>query len=403
MAEMFSRLLNLCGGPDPLRVSRKGRRKEALANLWSTDHTEGQALKRRTGTSGINVFQFLALHRPSNGPWTKRPLPERTMSRGPPPPPQDTRNWKDKQTHPVDCRATSPTTQERDSLKSQGRGWPRGPTWRLGISAGNAKAYIIIGNTLTLGTGAWPKSRVALRSRRSLSCALFTKIFELALTEKHGLPNFQASTGSEIEILLPLAAENKDPTFGPSEAEKETPKHPRCEKKKGPFSKPFEVDRDKDKRLATELDALNRTHGAVISDAAKKEERLAVKAIPVKDRLFPNTVFLQKPENPIRINLKAFRKSKGENSSLSTNERVEIRKERRPTGYSAKQTSGREFDFIVTQSSPYLPMMIFVDRIRRRYGKMTSQQDINALSQPISEDSIFPFRKAPGPDRKALS
>ncbi|WOG81053.1 hypothetical protein DCAR_0100198 [Daucus carota subsp. sativus] len=41
---------------------------------------------RRTGTSGINVFQFLALHQPSNGPWTKRPLPERTMSRGPPPP-----------------------------------------------------------------------------------------------------------------------------------------------------------------------------------------------------------------------------------------------------------------------------------------------------------------------------
>ncbi|GLT65607.1 hypothetical protein SLA2020_380280, partial [Shorea laevis] len=104
-------------------------------------------------TSGINVFQFLALHRPSNGPWTKRPLPERTKSRGPPPPPtryisrlwaaitiqEDTRNWKDKQTHPVDCRATSSTTQERDSLKSQGRGWPRGPTWRLGISAGNAK------------------------------------------------------------------------------------------------------------------------------------------------------------------------------------------------------------------------------------------------------------------------
>lgn len=122
--------------------------------VWSTDHTEGQALKRRTGTSGINVFKFLALHRPSNGPWTKRPLPERTMSRGPPPPPhtryilrlwaaitiqEDTRNRKDKQTHPVDCRATSPTTQERDSLKSQGRGWPRGPTWRLGISAGNAK------------------------------------------------------------------------------------------------------------------------------------------------------------------------------------------------------------------------------------------------------------------------
>nr|KAJ0192669.1 hypothetical protein LSAT_V11C800438170 [Lactuca sativa] len=76
-------------------------------------------------------------------PWDRRP----------PPPPtryisrlwaaitiqEYTRNWKDKQTHPVDCRATSPTRQERDSLKSQGRGWPRGPTWRLGISAGNAK------------------------------------------------------------------------------------------------------------------------------------------------------------------------------------------------------------------------------------------------------------------------
>nr|GEX01689.1 hypothetical protein [Tanacetum cinerariifolium] len=34
--------------------------------------------------------------------------------------------------------AGSPTKQERDSLKSQGRGWPRGPTWRLGISARNA-------------------------------------------------------------------------------------------------------------------------------------------------------------------------------------------------------------------------------------------------------------------------
>ncbi|KAL9453236.1 hypothetical protein AB3S75_008938 [Citrus x aurantiifolia] len=75
-----------------------------------------KALKRRTGTRGINVFQFLALHRPSNGPWTKWPLPERTMSRGPP-----------------------PHHKERDSLKSQGHGWPRGPTLRLGISAGNAK------------------------------------------------------------------------------------------------------------------------------------------------------------------------------------------------------------------------------------------------------------------------
>ncbi|PNY13896.1 NADH-ubiquinone oxidoreductase chain [Trifolium pratense] len=73
MAEMFSRLPPPLWGSGPLTI-------------WSTDHTEGQALKRRTGTSGINVFQFLALHRPSNGPWTKRPLPERTMSRGPPPP-----------------------------------------------------------------------------------------------------------------------------------------------------------------------------------------------------------------------------------------------------------------------------------------------------------------------------
>lgn len=39
----------------------------------------------------------------------------------------------------MDYRATSPTIQERDSLKIQGRRWPRGPTWRLGISAGNAK------------------------------------------------------------------------------------------------------------------------------------------------------------------------------------------------------------------------------------------------------------------------
>jgi len=61
-------------------------------------------------------------------------------------------------------------------------------------------------------------------------------------------------------------------SFGPSEVEKETPKHPICEKKNGPFSKPFEVDQNKDKRLATELDALNKTHGAVISYATKKEE-----------------------------------------------------------------------------------------------------------------------------------
>lgn len=158
--------------------------------VWSTDHTEGQALKRRTGTSGINVFQFLALHRPSNGPWTKRPLPERTMSRGPPPPTryisrlwaaitiqEDTRNWKDKETYPVDCRATSPTTQERDSLKSR-RSWVakrahletsgsqqemrrllkagRPIDERESTSSRSDLSRLNIGNTLTLGTGAWP-------------------------------------------------------------------------------------------------------------------------------------------------------------------------------------------------------------------------------------------------------
>lgn len=156
--------------------------------VWSTDHTEGQALKRRTGTSGINVFQFLALHRPSNGPWTKRPLPERTMSRGPPPPTryisrlwaaitiqEDTRNWKDNETYPVDCRATSPTTQERDSLKSR-RSWVAKrahlETWDLSRKCegclkpadrrkrinkfSSDLSRLNIGNTLTLGTGAWP-------------------------------------------------------------------------------------------------------------------------------------------------------------------------------------------------------------------------------------------------------
>ncbi|KAL0379068.1 UNVERIFIED_CONTAM: hypothetical protein Sradi_3212300 [Sesamum radiatum] len=50
--------------------------------VWSTNHTEGQALKRRTGTSRINMLKFLALHRPSNGVWTKWPLPERLSKMG---------------------------------------------------------------------------------------------------------------------------------------------------------------------------------------------------------------------------------------------------------------------------------------------------------------------------------
>ncbi|KAK8499203.1 hypothetical protein V6N12_076053 [Hibiscus sabdariffa] len=97
--------------------------------IWSTDHTEGQALKRRTGTSGINVFQFLALHRPSNGPWTKRPLPERTMSRGPPPPPTQGAGFSKKPRSRVAKRAHLETWDF--SRKCEGK-------------------------TLTLGTGAWP-------------------------------------------------------------------------------------------------------------------------------------------------------------------------------------------------------------------------------------------------------
>ena len=42
----------------------------------------------------------------------------------------------------------------------------------------------------------------------------------------------------------------------------------------------------------------------------------------------------------------------------------------------------------------YLPsFLILFDLDPYLSGKMTSQQDMNALSQPISEDSIFPFRK----------
>lgn len=53
-----------------------------------------EALKRRMGTSGINVLQFWALHRPRNEPWTKRSLPKRNMSSGPPPlPPYKVNLW----------------------------------------------------------------------------------------------------------------------------------------------------------------------------------------------------------------------------------------------------------------------------------------------------------------------
>nr|GEY10696.1 altered inheritance of mitochondria protein [Tanacetum cinerariifolium] len=45
---------------------------------------ESESLKFPVGSK--NVFQFLALHRPSNRPWIKWPLPERTMSMGPSPP-----------------------------------------------------------------------------------------------------------------------------------------------------------------------------------------------------------------------------------------------------------------------------------------------------------------------------
>ncbi|GJR54664.1 hypothetical protein Tco_1405185 [Tanacetum coccineum] len=97
-------------------------------------------------------------------PWDRRP-PTRYISRlwAAITIQEYTRNWKDKKTHPVDCRATSPTRQERDSLKSQGRGWPRGPTWRLGISAGNAKWYGIKSNPSCMVNKQRDQVRIELR------------------------------------------------------------------------------------------------------------------------------------------------------------------------------------------------------------------------------------------------
>ncbi|RRT54274.1 hypothetical protein BHE74_00015650 [Ensete ventricosum] len=89
MPEMFSRLPPTFWGTPKSEQKREEERgpgelslkvnkcKLCCPTVWSTDHIQGQALKRRTGTSGINVFQFLALHRLSNRPWTKRPLPDR--------------------------------------------------------------------------------------------------------------------------------------------------------------------------------------------------------------------------------------------------------------------------------------------------------------------------------------
>nr|URP31045.1 hypothetical protein PORMT_0053 [Platycladus orientalis] len=49
---------------------------------------------------------------------------------------EDTRNWKDTKTRWTAELQVDTHAQEQDSPRSQGRGWPRGPTWRLGISAG---------------------------------------------------------------------------------------------------------------------------------------------------------------------------------------------------------------------------------------------------------------------------
>lgn len=130
------------------------------------------------------MFQFLALHRPSNGPWTKRPLPSRTMSRGPPPPTryisrlwaaitiqEDTRNWK------KNLPGGLPSYKSYDT----GAGFSKKPrswvakrahleTWDLTGKTKSSRpadrrnrihkwssdlSRLNIGNTLTLGTGAW--------------------------------------------------------------------------------------------------------------------------------------------------------------------------------------------------------------------------------------------------------
>ena len=45
---------------------------------------------------------------------------------------EDTRKRKDKQTYPMDCRATSPMIKERDSLKAKVLGGQEGPLGDLG-------------------------------------------------------------------------------------------------------------------------------------------------------------------------------------------------------------------------------------------------------------------------------
>ena len=96
---------------------------------------------------------------------------------------EDTRNRKYQQTYPVDCRATSPTTQERDSLKSR-RSWlakrAHLETWDLSRKCEGCRkpadfqkringlgadlSRLNIGNTLTLGTGAWPSQKSSCRA-----------------------------------------------------------------------------------------------------------------------------------------------------------------------------------------------------------------------------------------------
>lgn len=144
----------------------------------------------------------MALHRPSNGPWTKRPLPEkRTMSRGPPPPhkvhlaPMGLPNYPRRHSKlevPTNLPGGLPSYKSYDT----GAGFSKKPTVVVGqegplgdLGSRNASgppellesspadfqkrindlgadlSRLNIGNTLlTLGTGAWPEERIEIHS-----------------------------------------------------------------------------------------------------------------------------------------------------------------------------------------------------------------------------------------------
>ena len=97
---MFTRLSSLCRRSGSLWITSKQKRREERGpgepswvnkcklcrpTVSSTDHTEGQAQWAKGKNEGYKQCQFLALHRTSNGLWTKkRPLHEKTMSGRPP-------------------------------------------------------------------------------------------------------------------------------------------------------------------------------------------------------------------------------------------------------------------------------------------------------------------------------